>query len=133
MATVTTTLHLHIQRASVTGAAVLVPLEVTDVVGPSLLRQWHCAPAQHRLRENSSLRTAPEVVACYSAGLVVLATRGDNGAWVRFTIISSLQLRALLRYSSRMLVLAVCFSEFGVGEWLDNNSWENFRLPEDVQ
>ena len=51
----------------------------------------------------------------------------------RFTIISSLQLRALLGDSSRMLVLAVYRSVFGVGEWLDNNGCDNFRLPEDAQ
>ena len=69
--------------------------------------------------------TTPEVLACYSASLVALATHGDNGAWARFTIITSLQLRARLGDSSRMLVLTVYFSMSGVGEWLDNDGRDN--------
>jgi len=121
---------LHIQRASVTGAAAPVPLEVTDVIAHLFFVSGIVHVRNIGLRENSSLCTTPEVLACYSASLAALATHGDNGAWARFTIISSLQLRAPLGDSSRMLVLTVYFSVSGVGEWLDNDGRDNFRLPE---
>lgn len=85
--------------------------------------------------------TVSEVLARYSTGPTTISGAhhrhgdGGNGKWDRFVFSISLEFCATRRAgasSSRShastLLLAVCFTAPGVGEWWDNNGGNNFRI-----